>query len=244
MRPASGTTAAGTACCARDGSCACRPRASAPTARSAPPTAPRCCTCSAPGSIWRRSPARSPQIAARAPGLRPPLVADPFESLVTSVTAQQVSLLSACAMRSRFVRRLGVRHELDGVCVCCVPAPAGRGRPRPRGSRPLAREDPRDPGARRGRSRPRRHGRRRRSAAHLVALPGIGGWTVDWFMARCLGGPTRSRPAIWACARPWRGGSRRIRSGPRRGCARSAPGSGSTPTWPCTTCSRPAEPRA
>ena len=30
--------------------------------------------------------------------------------------------------------------------------------------------------------------------ARLVALPGIGGWTVDWFMARCLGRPGAFAP--------------------------------------------------
>jgi 3-methyladenine DNA glycosylase/8-oxoguanine DNA glycosylase len=28
----------------------------------------------------------------------------------------------------------------------------------------------------------------------LVALPGVGGWTVDWFMARCLGRPGAFAP--------------------------------------------------
>src|SRR5204863_3654779 len=40
-------------------------------------------------------------------GLRPPLAPDPFESLVTSITAQQVSLHAAFAIRSRFVQRFG-----------------------------------------------------------------------------------------------------------------------------------------
>src|SRR3954453_261682 len=41
-------------------------------------------------------------------GLRPPLAPDPFESLVTSITAQQVSLYAAFAIRSRFIRELGL----------------------------------------------------------------------------------------------------------------------------------------
>ena len=43
----------------------------------------------------------------RLAGLRPPLQPDPFEALVTSVTAQQVSLQSAFAIRSRFVEAYG-----------------------------------------------------------------------------------------------------------------------------------------
>jgi 3-methyladenine DNA glycosylase/8-oxoguanine DNA glycosylase len=133
-----------------------------------------------------------PEIAARAPGFRPPLVADPFESLVTSVTAQQVSLQSACAMRSRLVRRLGVRHELDGVCVWAFPRQqdvagrdldgAGLSRAKIRAIRALAEADLDLTGL-------DDHAIR----AHLTALPGIGGWTVDWFMARCL-----SRPGAFA----------------------------------------------
>ena len=42
------------------------------------------------------------------PGFRPPLAPDPFEALVSSITAQQVSLHSAFAVRSRFIDRFGV----------------------------------------------------------------------------------------------------------------------------------------
>lgn len=134
-----------------------------------------------------------PQIAARAPGLRPPLVADPFEMLVTSVTAQQVSLQSACAMRSRMVRGLGERHELDGVEVWRFPRQEevaggslegfGLSRAKIRAIRALAEADLDlsgldDAGVR----------------SRLVALPGIGNWTVDWFLARCLGRPDAFAP--------------------------------------------------
>jgi DNA-3-methyladenine glycosylase II len=43
----------------------------------------------------------------RFPGYRPPLAPDPFEALVSSITAQQVSLHSAFAVRSRFIDRFG-----------------------------------------------------------------------------------------------------------------------------------------
>jgi 3-methyladenine DNA glycosylase/8-oxoguanine DNA glycosylase len=43
----------------------------------------------------------------RFPGFRPPLAPDPFEALVSSITAQQVSLHAAFAVRSRFVDRFG-----------------------------------------------------------------------------------------------------------------------------------------
>jgi DNA-3-methyladenine glycosylase II len=44
-------------------------------------------------------------------GYRPPLSPDPWEMLVTSITAQQVSLHAAFAIRSRLIERFGVRHE-------------------------------------------------------------------------------------------------------------------------------------
>jgi hypothetical protein len=47
----------------------------------------------------------------RFPGYRPPLAPDPFEALVSSITAQQVSLHAAFAVRSRFIERFGVRGE-------------------------------------------------------------------------------------------------------------------------------------
>jgi DNA-3-methyladenine glycosylase II len=48
-------------------------------------------------------------IVERLRGFRPPLAPDPFESLVTSITAQQVSLFSAVAMRNRMIERFGAR---------------------------------------------------------------------------------------------------------------------------------------
>ena len=51
-------------------------------------------------------------IALRLQGFRPPLAPDPFETLVTSITAQQVSLFSAFAIRSRMIERFGERAEL------------------------------------------------------------------------------------------------------------------------------------
>ena len=40
-------------------------------------------------------------------GLRPPLAPEPFETLVTSITAQQVSLRAAFAIRNRLIERFG-----------------------------------------------------------------------------------------------------------------------------------------
>jgi DNA-3-methyladenine glycosylase II len=45
-------------------------------------------------------------------GYRPPLAPDAWEALVTAITAQQVSLFAACAVRGRFVERFGDRHDV------------------------------------------------------------------------------------------------------------------------------------
>jgi DNA-3-methyladenine glycosylase II len=44
-------------------------------------------------------------------GFRPPLAPDPYETLVTSITAQQVSLFAAFAIRNRLIERFGERAE-------------------------------------------------------------------------------------------------------------------------------------
>ena len=51
-------------------------------------------------------------VVPRLAGFRPPLAPDPFESLVTSITAQQVSLHAAFAIRSRLIERFGELGEL------------------------------------------------------------------------------------------------------------------------------------
>jgi DNA-3-methyladenine glycosylase II len=128
-------------------------------------------------------------------GFRPPLVPDPFETLVTSITAQQISLRAALSIRNRLIEAFGERHDA---------AYAFPTRER------LARAKPEEIVA---------VGFSRRKAEYtvglaradldldalallsdeevktaLVALPGIGEWTAEWFLARHLG-----RPDAW----PW-----------------------------------------
>jgi DNA-3-methyladenine glycosylase II len=130
-------------------------------------------------------------LVARLAGFRPPLVPDPFEALVTSICAQQVSLFSAFAIRKRFVERYG--------------EPVG-----------LAHAFPaREAVARAGEEDLLALGFSRRKAEYvldlaradldldaLAALPdeevraaitarrGLGDWTADWFLARHLARPT------------------------------------------------------
>lgn len=126
-------------------------------------------------------------------GFRPPLAPDPFETLVTSITAQQVSLHAAFAIRNRLIQAFGVA--------------AGRAYAFPARER-LAAAEPDELSA---------LGFSRRKAAYVVglarsdldldalaalpddevkarltALPGIGEWTADWYLARHL-----ARPDAW-----------------------------------------------
>ena len=134
------------------------------------------------------------ELAVRLRGLRPPLAPDPFESLVTSITAQQVSLRSAFAVRGRLIERYGGYRGAHAIAFPTREALAGAG------------EDDLT-----------RLGFSRRKAGYvialarsdldldrltalpdddvkgrLVALPGIGEWTADWFLARYL-----ARPRAW-----------------------------------------------
>jgi DNA-3-methyladenine glycosylase II len=133
------------------------------------------------------------QLAETLRGFRPPLVPDPFESLVTSITAQQISLQAAFSIRNRFIAAFGVAHG----DACAFPTRERVARARPEelvalgfsGRKAeyvvgLARADldldalavrPDD-----------------EVKAALVALPGIGQWTAEWFLARHL-----ARPDAW-----------------------------------------------
>ncbi len=127
-------------------------------------------------------------------GFRPPLAPSPFESLVTSISAQQVSLFAAFAIRNRMIERFGERgeqafsfptrerladadeDELFSLGFSQRKAEYVVG---------LARSDldldalaalPDD-----------------EVKARITAVRGLGEWTADWFLARHL-----ARPRAWA----------------------------------------------
>jgi 3-methyladenine DNA glycosylase/8-oxoguanine DNA glycosylase len=120
-------------------------------------------------------------------GLRPPVAPDPFESLVTSITAQQVSLHSAFAIRSRMIERFGVplgrvyafpTRERLALATEEELVATGFSRRKAEYVVGLARADidldalaslPDD-----------------EVKSQLVALRGIGEWTAEWFLARHL----------------------------------------------------------
>jgi DNA-3-methyladenine glycosylase II len=132
-------------------------------------------------------------IATRLRGYRPALSPDPFEMLVGAISAQQISLRAALAVRNRFVERFGVHAEL----AYAFPAPE------------RVATATRDELTALGFS-----GRKADYVlslacsdvdfvalaalpdedvkATLVRLPGIGEWTADWFLARHL-----ARPRAW-----------------------------------------------
>jgi DNA-3-methyladenine glycosylase II len=132
-------------------------------------------------------------LVVRLAGFRPPLQTNPFEALVTSITAQQVSLHAAAAIRSRFIERYGVGHEhayafpeRAAVAAASQEELVGLGFSRRKAEYVvgLAQSDldldalavlPDE-----------------EVAASIVAVRGLGEWTADWFLARHL-----ARPHAW-----------------------------------------------
>jgi DNA-3-methyladenine glycosylase II len=144
-------------------------------------------------SAWAASDELLAPLVVRFAGYRPPLAPDPFEALVTSIMAQQVSLFAAVAIRNRLVERFGesVGHvwafpsrarlaaasEEDIVSV-------GFSRRKAEYVVGLARSDL-DLG---GLALLADEEVKER----IVAVRGLGEWTADWFLARHLG-----RPRAW-----------------------------------------------
>jgi DNA-3-methyladenine glycosylase II len=126
-------------------------------------------------------------------GLRPPLNPDPFETLVTSITAQQVSLHAAFSIRNRLIERYGQ----PGAVAYAFPT---------RAALAAASEDDL---AALGFSRRKAEYVKGLAASALdldaladlpddevkdtlVGVRGLGEWTADWFLGRHL-----ARPRAW-----------------------------------------------
>jgi 3-methyladenine DNA glycosylase/8-oxoguanine DNA glycosylase len=126
-------------------------------------------------------------------GFRPPLGPDPFETLVGSVTAQQVSLHAAFAIRNRLIERFGRRVG------SAYAFPTARRLRRATQDELLAlgfsrrkaeyvlglAQQPVDLAALAGLPD-------EEVKAQLVSVRGFGEWTADWFLARHL-----ARPRAW-----------------------------------------------
>jgi DNA-3-methyladenine glycosylase II len=144
-------------------------------------------------SAWAAGDERLAPLVLRFAGFRPTLAPDPFEMLVGAITAQQVSLFAAVAIRNRLVERFGERVGR----VWAFPArdrlasaseeelfSLGFSRRKAEYVIALARSDvdlggldllPDED-----------------VKEQLTALRGLGEWTADWFLARYLG-----RPRAW-----------------------------------------------
>jgi DNA-3-methyladenine glycosylase II len=142
---------------------------------------------------WASHDAVLAPVVDRLRGFRPPLQPDPFEALVTSITAQQVSLFAAVAIRNRLVERFGVpvgeawafptrariaaAREEELVAV-------GFTRRKAEYATALARSDlDLDRLQELGDDEVR---------SEITALRGLGPWTAEWFLARHL-----ARPRAW-----------------------------------------------
>jgi DNA-3-methyladenine glycosylase II len=142
---------------------------------------------------WAAAETTLAPLVTRLSGFRPSLAPDPFEALVTSITAQQVSLRSAVAIRNRLIERFGeplgtawafpTRRRLADASEDELAA-LGFTRRKAEYVVGLARSEidltalaalPDD-----------------EVKARIVAQRGLGEWTADWFLARHLG-----RPHAW-----------------------------------------------
>jgi DNA-3-methyladenine glycosylase II len=129
-------------------------------------------------------------------GLRPTLTANPFEMLVTSITAQQINLRFAFAVRSRLIRRYGERLSIDGQTYFAFPTPEKLARVKVSSLRRLQFTEKKSEYII-GLAKAVCDGRLdletlsrlsdEEISEKLLALRGIGRWSVDWFLARGLG---------------------------------------------------------
>lgn len=129
-------------------------------------------------------------------GLRPTLAPTPLEMLVGSITAQQVNLTFAFTLRARLVRRYGTPVEIGGQTVYAFPEASRLARVRLPTLRSMQFSE-RKAEYIQGVARALVSGEL--DAAVLVAAPdaavierltalrGLGRWTADWYLARCLG---------------------------------------------------------
>jgi DNA-3-methyladenine glycosylase II len=129
-------------------------------------------------------------------GLRPTLTPGALEMLVGSITAQQINLAFAFTLRGRVVRRWGAPARIAGETVYAFPEAAALARVPVAALRRMQFSE-RKAEYIRGVARAVAAGHvdlegavRAPSEAiieQLTGLHGLGRWTADWFLARCLG---------------------------------------------------------
>jgi DNA-3-methyladenine glycosylase II len=140
---------------------------------------------------WASGDAVLGPVTERLRGYRPPLQVDPFETLITSITAQQISLTAATAIRNRLIERFGrrvgdawafpTRDRIASARVEEIVAIGFSGR-KAEYAVALARSDLdlnalanlEDDAVR----------------EQITTQRGLGPWTAEWFLARHLARPT------------------------------------------------------
>ena len=142
---------------------------------------------------WAAADETLASVVVRLAGFRPPLTPDPFEMLVGSITAQQVSLFSAFAIRNRLIERFGeqvgaawtfpTRQRLAAADEEQLFA-LGFSRRKAEYVVGLARSEI-DLAALAALDDDE-------VRARLLAVRGLGAWTAEWFLARHL-----ARPHAW-----------------------------------------------
>lgn len=138
------------------------------------------------------------KICAENRGFRPTLAVDPFEALVTSISAQQINLQFAFTVRSRFVEKFGERIDYQNQTYFAFPNPERIAAIAPAQLRELQFTEKKSEYIV-GIAQAIAAGDLQmdeltsNSASEiqetLCAFRGIGRWTVDWYLSRCLGRP-------------------------------------------------------
>jgi DNA-3-methyladenine glycosylase II len=147
----------------------------------------------APFYEWAKGDEVLHRLVPKLAGFRPPLAPDPYETIVSAISAQQVSLFSAFAVRNRMVERFGVQ----GVRAYAFPTierMAGADEEQLTELGFSRRKAEYVIGVARAgvdfeslRKLPDEEVK-----ATLTAIRGLGEWTADWFLARHL-----ARPHAW-----------------------------------------------
>ncbi len=139
------------------------------------------------------------ELARRYRGLRPVLIADPFEALVWAIIGQQINVAFAAKLKRTLVERFGRRLTLDGHEFLLFPDPeALAGLNHERDLRPLQFSRQKSAyviGAARAVAAGHldlealRRAEPEEAVARLTQLKGVGRWTAEYVLLRGLGFP-------------------------------------------------------
>ncbi len=134
-------------------------------------------------------------LATRLHGLRPTLTPDALEMLVGSITAQQITLQFAFQCRARLVRRYGTPVEFRGEVIHAFPEPEALAHARIADLRALKYSGSKAEYLRIAAQAildGTLDAERLEAASNeavveaITGLRGLGRWTAEWFLARCL----------------------------------------------------------